>query len=78
MAGSLVLIPTARRAWCLAGRSQEPDARMTRQLEAARVEGAIVCTTPDVVKSLFLKFVELLHLPPKPKPTTRGRARRVL
>lgn len=36
--------------------------RITRRLEIARAERAVVLTTPESVKSLFLRYVELLNI----------------
>lgn len=42
-------------------RSCSPPRRRSSKLERARRQRAIVCTTPEAVKSLYLKYIEALN-----------------
>jgi thiol-disulfide isomerase/thioredoxin len=44
-----------------ASNSVEAIERLAKKLELARQQGAVVCTTPGTVKSLMLKYVDLLQ-----------------
>ena len=62
-----------KRIWTLSmERSSRVDARLHAKLESARLTGGIVVSTPTAIKSIQLKYVELLGLlndasrPPQP------------